>query len=209
MATGFAAVPVARPAENVEKEENGTAMTIDCQRHTIITGGPGSGKTTLIAALAARGFATFPEAGRAIIRDQVAIGGTALPWADRNLFAELMLSWELRSHQAGQEEARPVIFDRGVPDVAGYLRLSGLDVPGHVDRAARQVRYGRLVFIAPPWPEIFGQDAERKQDFAEAERTYHAMVEAYRGYGYELCELPRASVAARADFVMARIGEGR
>src|SRR3546814_1518314 len=49
----------------------------------VITGGPGSGKSTLIEALAVEGFDHMPEAGRAIIRDQVAIGGAALPWADR------------------------------------------------------------------------------------------------------------------------------
>src|SRR3546814_14045915 len=55
----------------------------------VITGGPGSGKSTLIEALAVEGFDHMPEAGRAIIRDQVAIGGAALPWADRAAFAEL------------------------------------------------------------------------------------------------------------------------
>lgn len=57
----------------------------------VITGGPGSGKTTLIDALAAEGVRHRPEAGRAIIRDQAVIGGTALPWADRAAFAELIL----------------------------------------------------------------------------------------------------------------------
>src|SRR3546814_13735359 len=36
----------------------------------VITGGPGSGKSTLIEALAVEGFDHMPEAGRAIIRDQ-------------------------------------------------------------------------------------------------------------------------------------------
>src|SRR3546814_10617091 len=63
-----------------------------------------------------------------IIRDQVAIGGTALPWADRAAFAELMLGWELRSWHEAHDRAGPVIFDRGVPDVIGYLRLCGLPV---------------------------------------------------------------------------------
>src|SRR3546814_1006156 len=49
----------------------------------VITGGPGSGKSTLIEALAVEGFDHMPEAGRALIRDQVAIGGAALPWAAR------------------------------------------------------------------------------------------------------------------------------
>lgn len=50
-------------------------MMADRPDFHIITGGPGSGKTTLIDALAALGFQHMPEAGRAIIRDQVAIGG--------------------------------------------------------------------------------------------------------------------------------------
>jgi len=33
--------------------------------------------------LAAQGFRHMPEASRAIIRNQVAIGGIALPWAGR------------------------------------------------------------------------------------------------------------------------------
>jgi predicted ATPase len=65
----------------------------------IITGGPGSGKSTLIEALAAEGFHHMPEAGRAIIRDQVAIGGTALPWADRAALAQ-----SARSCDFGQVE---------------------------------------------------------------------------------------------------------
>src|SRR3546814_13674461 len=92
----------------------------------VITGGPGSGQSTLIEALAVEGFDHMPDAGRAIIRDQVAIGGAALPWADRAAFAELMLGWELRSWHEAHDRAGPVICDRSVPDVAGYLRLCGL-----------------------------------------------------------------------------------
>lgn len=174
----------------------------------VITGGPGSGKSTLIAALAAEGFDHMPEAGRAIIRDQVAIGGTALPWADRAAFAELMLGWELRSWHEAHDRAGPVIFDRGVPDVAGYLRLCTLAVPAHVSQAADLFRYQPRVFIAPPWREIFAADAERKQDFAEAQATYQAMVAVYSGLGYELVTLPLASVAERVRFVRAAM-EGR
>src|SRR3546814_13489747 len=47
----------------------------------VITGGPASGKSTLIEALAVEGFDHMTETGRAIIRDQVAIGGAAHPLA--------------------------------------------------------------------------------------------------------------------------------
>lgn len=175
-------------------------------RLIVITGGPGSGKSTLIAALAAEGFRAMPEAGRAIIQDQVAIGGTALPWADRVLFAELMLAADIRSYLEALALSGPVLFDRGIPDVAGYLRLCGLPIGAHVERAGRSFRYARQVFIAPPWPEIFAQDAERKQSLDEAEATYRAMVAVYSALDYDLVELPLAPVAERVGFVRARIG---
>lgn len=176
------------------------------ERFFVVTGGPGSGKTSLIEALADRGFRHAPEAGRAIIRDQIRIGGDALPWGDRALFAEAMLVWEIRSWNLMHGGEGPAIFDRGVPDVIGYLELCGLPVPGHLHRAAAIFRYAPTVFVAPPWPEIFVRDAERRQSFAEAEATHAAMLRAYAAAGYETLELPRATVAERADFVAARVG---
>lgn len=82
-------------------------------KRIIITGGPGSGKSTLLDALHAKGFPTVTEAGRAIIKDQVAIGGNALPWKDRESFAELMLNWELRSWHESAQSKTPFFFDRG------------------------------------------------------------------------------------------------
>lgn len=118
----------------------------------VLTGGPGSGKTTLLAALAEAGLATMPEAGRAIIRDQIRIGGSGWHGQDRRLFAELMLGWEMRSWQAAQAVEGPVFFDRGIPDVIGYLSLYEGHVPAHVIRAARLYRYHPTVLLAPPWP---------------------------------------------------------
>lgn len=147
----------------------------------------------------------MPKGGRAIIRDQMAIGGSALPWADREAFAAQMLGWELRSWHEAQGHDGPVMFDRGIPDVIGYRQLCGLDVPAPLWRAAEHFRYNRRVFIAPFWPAIFTQDAERKQSPDEAEATQRAMVQVYGTLGYELVELPLTSVEERARFVRERI----
>lgn len=171
----------------------------------VITGGPGSGKSSLIAALAAQRIATMPEAGRAIIQDQVAIGGDALPWADRAAFAAQMLDWESRSYREALALAGPVVLDRGVPDVIGYLRLCGLSIPAHAERAAAAFRYNPTVFIAPHWPAIYAQDAERKQDETEAAATHDMMARVYTELGYDLVPLPLASVAERVRFVTERI----
>lgn len=183
-------------------------MNDDCDRFFVVTGGPGAGKTTLLNALARRGFATTVEAGRGVIQDQVAIGGIALPWRDPAFFAELMLAWDMRSHHMARNETGPVFFDRGVAELIGYLELSGLPVPRHFTRAVDLFRYNKRVFIAPPWPEIYAQDEERKQTLDEAERTYRAAASVYRRLGFELIELPRIPVEDRAAFVLNHIGAG-
>ena len=178
----------------------------DTDRFFVITGGPGSGKSSLLDALQSHGYQRSVEAGRAIIQQQLAIGGRALPWDDRLLFAELMLSWEIRSYEMARQSSGIVFFDRGVPDIAGYLRLIHQPVPAQVQKAIEAFRYHPQVFIAPPWRDIFTQDAERKQDFDEAVRTYDALAATYNEHGYELLELPRASVAERVNFVLGKIG---
>ncbi|TDX26157.1 AAA family ATPase [Rhodovulum visakhapatnamense] len=171
----------------------------------VLTGGPGAGKTSLIAELARRGFHTIPESGRAIIREEMQSDGDALPWADRATYAERMLERDLHAYSAAQKLSGPVIFDRGIPDVLGYLKLCGLPVPPHIAAAAKATRYNRRVFLAPYWDEIFTQDPERKQSQSEAEATCAVMFDTYIALGYEIIELPRTDIARRADFVCKQL----
>lgn len=115
-----------------------------------------------------------------------------------------MFEYEMRSWHI-PDGTQPCFFDRGLPDIAGYLNLMARPVPEFLNRAITTFRYAPMVFIAPPWKAIFVQDEERKQSFDEAVQTYHAMVNVYRQSGYVLTELPYLTLEMRADFVVSEI----
>jgi predicted ATPase len=130
--------------------------------------------------------------------------GTALPWGDRAAYTRLMLDRSVESYRSHTPAPRITFSDRGLPDTLCYARLIGLSGLAIRD-ACRRYRYAPLVFLAPPWLEIYETDSERKQDFAEAERTYELMVQVYSECDYTISELPKAKPAERADFILRQI----
>jgi predicted ATPase len=54
-----------------------------------ISGCSSGGKSTLLAELRRRGFATMDEPGRRVVAEELKRGGRALPWADAVAFARL------------------------------------------------------------------------------------------------------------------------
>jgi predicted ATPase len=175
----------------------------------VISGGPGAGKTALIEELRRRGYRCSNEIARQLIQEQMSAGDDALPWADRERYARLMLERSIAAWQEHSQANDVVFFDRGIPDTLCYARLAGLSSELEDDAVAkcRNHRYWRQVFLTPPWREIYGTDLERRQDFDEAVRTFHLMVKTYEDAGYEVAILPLVSVAERADFVLAEIAK--
>ena len=104
------------------------------------------------------------------------------------------------AHQLREARAdRLTFFDRGVPDLIGYLSYRGLAPSPELLVSAAD--YTPLVFMAPPWRQIFVNDAERPQTFEEASAIHRELCRAYRECGFTVLALPLATVAARVEFV--------
>jgi predicted ATPase len=159
----------------------------------------------VLAALGKLGVLHVPEAARKIIQEQMSSGGTALPWLDKEAYTLEMLRRSIVSFLEHTPAPLPLLSDRGIPDTLCYSRLAGTGPVREIEEACRRYRYARTVFLAPPWKEIYRTDAERKQDFTEAERTFRVVEEVYREYGYDLVELPKAAPSTRAKFILERL----
>jgi predicted ATPase len=172
----------------------------------VITGGPGSGKSTLIEYLHARGYDVCSDIARPLIAEQRERGGNAVPDEDDDAFAGLMIRRSIRSWQEGMEcHPRTVFCDGALPDILAHRRIAKLPDDPALMRTIKMYRYRRTVFVLPPWAEIYHTDEIRTQNFAKSVKNYVRLCQAYIESGHELIEIRKGPVEQRAAQILSRL----
>lgn len=176
---------------------------MDMNRFVVVTGCSGGGKSTLLTELARRNYAVVEEPGRRIVEAELRAGGLALPWTDIDAFLRRAIAMAKADLDTAAHEHGWVFFDRGLVDAAVALAsLTSTSAPASL-RLSR--RYYRRVFLVPPWPEIYVNDAARRHDLQSATAEYERLLDAYASFGYEVTLVPKADVRKRADFVLSAL----
>ena len=145
------------------------------------------------------GWRISPEAARHIIQHNVSTGGNALPWGNLEAFRDAMLETTEKEYLEAKKLKGVVFFDRGWPDS---------EVCPFADETLERLKplcYHKKVFVFPPWDAIYRQDAERKQTLEEAHESCNRLCESYKKLGYELLEVPQATVQARAQWILRQL----
>lgn len=149
--------------------------------------------------------AVIEEPGRRIVQEQTRTGGQALPWLDMTAFLRGAIDLALDNHaNAPRSNTQWVFFDRGLIDAAAALQTLTGDLI--LEKLSQQHPYNPHVFLAPPWAEIYVQDAERRHDMTAARCEFEQLQRTYPALGYAVSLLPKISVAERADFVLTTLG---
>jgi predicted ATPase len=169
------------------------------ERFVIISGCSGGGKSTLLAELSRRRYATVEEPGRRIVKEELQGDGSALPWVNAAKFARRAIAMALADMASAATHEGWVFFDRGLIDAAVALEHVGGE-PARMTIGAR--RFHPRVFLTPPWPDIYMSDDERQHGLDTAVDEYERLLRAYPTLGYEVVALPKVSVAERADLIL-------
>jgi predicted ATPase len=171
----------------------------------VIIGGPGTGKTTIIDALLAKGYCCYPEISREVTMEAKKQGVEQLFLENPLLFSELLLEGRKKQYDNAQKEPYEVVFlDRGIPDVLAYMHYIGDSYPAFFDLACHNNKYYKI-FILPPWEEIYISDEERYENYEQAKLIYTHLKETYEKYGYQLIEVPKDIVDNRIIFILDKI----
>ena len=169
-----------------------------------ISGCSGGGKSTLLEELERRGYPVVEEPGRRIVLEEQKNGGTALPWVNPEAFAKRAIEMSIADMKLWQKPKSWVFFDRGLIDACSALAATtGRSTNEYLEN---QTRYHDVVFLTPPWPEIYVTDEQRKHPLAEARKEYDRLLLAFPKAGYELFILDKTSVSQRADLVVKQLG---
>jgi predicted ATPase len=173
------------------------------KRYVVLSGCSGGGKSTLLDELRRRGHSVVEEPGRRVVNAELQSGGGALPWVDVAAFARRAIETSIADHEAAATLPGLVFFDRSIVDAAAALEHATGEPT--VERLGQSHRYNETVFFAPPWPEIYIGDPERRHRFEDAMAEYERLECVYPTLGYRVIVLPKVGEEARADLVLAAL----
>ena len=168
----------------------------------VITGGPGTGKSSIIKNLEAQGHLCLHEISREITLEAQKQGIAQLFLEKPLLFSKKLLEARIAQHEQAVSFSKDLIFmDRGIPDVLAYMDYFGTDYSKMFTNACKDYQYDH-VFLLPPWKEIYISDNERYESFEQAEEIHEYLKKAYITYGYAPIEVPVGPVENRSRFII-------
>lgn len=175
------------------------------QQKIVLVGGPGTGKSSVIAELSSRGYTCMEEVSRQVTLEAQKEGISQLFLEDPLLFSQQLLLGRIgQFHQATKTPQTPVFFDRGIPDIEAYLAYSNSDIPAEFTESSSRFKYD-YIFYFEPWKEIYESDNERYETFEQATEIDAYLIDTYNKYAYTLIKVPFDSIEARADFILNSI----
>ena len=170
----------------------------------IISGPPGSGKSTLINALEESGFKCLKEVSRDIIKAEQKAKNNGMPWGNIERFTQLVFE---ETKQRLQKEPESVFCDRSLIDNIAYLKHANKKVEKELKNFNFNKYYHKTIFFTAPWLEIYEQDQQRPQLFEEQMKLSEILIETYQKYDFKIMNLPFGSVNSRVNFILNTISE--
>ncbi|MEK6899586.1 MAG: AAA family ATPase, partial [Nanoarchaeota archaeon] len=168
----------------------------------ILSGGPGTGKTTALCELEKLGYAVVPESARSIIAEEINKPSGILPWTDLQTFQRLVFARQLRhENQALTDKHQKIFHDRSLVDGIAYAEVGNAAVPQEIYRSIEQANYKR-VFYLEQLP-CYAQDKERKEDSELAERIHQRLYQVYDRLGFDIVKIPSCGIEKRVEMILA------
>lgn len=168
----------------------------------VLTGGPGSGKTTTINLIKDRGYKTTIEHARHYIDTQRQTGRSVEEIRQKQ---EEFQMGVLKMQLEEEEKLSPsetVFLDRALPDALAYYQFLGLPIPASLKKLVTHYRY-KKVFLLECLP--FVSDYARRED-EQAQKQIHQLLEkVYTDLKFNTVRIPVMPPEERVELILKNL----
>ncbi len=173
----------------------------------ILTGAPGTGKTTIIRQLERDGFGVVEEAATDVIALEQALG-TAEPWLHPSFIDSIAELQRQRQIRAARQPDEMQFHDRSVVCTAAlavYLGYAVSPTLSHeLDRIRTEMIFQKRVFFIRNLGFVAPTEA-RRISFEETLRFERIHEKTYRDFGFELVFIEPGSLPDRVAAIKAAL----
>ena len=162
----------------------------------VVTGGPCSGKTSVIEVLETKGYRIIEEAARLVIKN-----GNVFPWVDLGKFQDAILKKQLELEKSLEGDI--MFLDRGLIDGVAYYKFANIKMPDELVMVCKENRYDKVFLL--DMLVTYESDLERKEDEGTAERIHRLVKESYEEFNYKIIEVPVMDVEERVKFILENL----
>jgi predicted ATPase len=193
---------IEKDRKSLQNSANSNDSSVKHTNWYVITGGPGSGKTTTVHLLRNRGYTTTIEHARHYI-DTQKISEKSVEEIRKNQqeFQRGILDMQIEQ-EAWLSPGEIVFLDRALPDAQAYYRYLNLPVDEKLDNALKKASY-KKIFILDFLPLV--NDYARLED-AQAQKKIHSLItEVYETYPFPVIHVPVLPAEERVEFILKNL----
>ncbi len=167
----------------------------------VITGGPNSGKTTILDYLSRLGYYTIPEYARLLIEKEMEKGKKLEEIRNDEIkFQNKVLNGKLQLEKKAPKN-KIVFLDRGIPDSIAYYRFLKGKFSKEVWEKCKN-RY-RKIFLLDMLP--YKNDYARNESKKDAQKIHRLIKQTYEELGYKVIRIPIMSVEDRVKMILKHV----
>ena len=168
----------------------------------VMTGPPGSGKSTSLRLLKERGYRVNPDVSREYI---VSLNRSGRKVTKEELYSSEMqrkLFYLMTEDALSIDRESFVLHDYALPCNIAFLKLGGLPVTEEVRRSSKLFRY-KKVFIFEPLELV--EDGVRTENENDQKRLYELLGESYVELGYDPVIVKSDTIKERDKFLVEKL----
>jgi len=169
----------------------------------VISGGPSTGKTSVIEELKNQGFTTFKEIARKVTETDGNFVGKSINEINKQEFQDKILEVQMKQVEKLKKVKGKIFLDRSIGDTLAYYKLNNLKIPKSIYNCFSEFK-SQKIFILEPL-NFYEQDDLRQENEEGCKRIHETIIKTYKDLDCHILIVPFMSVKKRVEFILENL----